>query len=98
MNTTTIITPPTRTARDFGLLIMRAGIGACLILHGWPKITGGSAVWNQLGQSLGYFNIHAAPTAFGLAAALAEFAGGILIIAGLATRLIEPLRFRAPLH
>ncbi|WP_369811116.1 DoxX family membrane protein [Hymenobacter mellowenesis] len=31
-------------AHDFGLLIIRVGIGLMFMLHGYPKLTGGPAM------------------------------------------------------
>jgi putative oxidoreductase len=73
--------------RDLGLLILRLGIGASFILHGYPKITGGPEEWAGLGQATGYLGIHFAPTFFGFMAAFAEFGGGIMLVLGLFTRL-----------
>ena len=72
--------------RDFGLLILRVGLGAMFITHGWPKICGGPALWTQLGGAVGNFGIHFAPAFWGFMAALSEFGGGLLLIPGLLTR------------
>lgn len=73
--------------RDTGLLVIRLGLGITMMLHGWPKITGGAELWGQLGQAMGNFGITFAPVAWGLAAACAEFFGGLLLAAGLCFRL-----------
>jgi len=78
---------PLNTARDAGLLIMRAGIGVCFFyIHGLPKIMAGAPVWAKLGAAMGNLGIHFAPVGWGFMAASAEFAGGFLIIIGLLTR------------
>ena len=41
--------------RDLGLLILRVGIGAMFMFHGWPKISGGPAFWAQVGGPHGVF-------------------------------------------
>lgn len=71
---------------DLGLLIIRVGIGIMFIMHGYPKITGGVAVWEFLGMQMGNIGIGFAPVFWGFMAALAEFGGGVLLIAGLLTR------------
>jgi putative oxidoreductase len=71
---------------DLGLLIIRVGIGIMFIMHGYPKITGGVAVWEFLGMQMGNIGIGFAPVFWGFMAALAEFGGGILLITGLLTR------------
>ena len=75
-----------RSTLDVGLLVLRIGIGAMFIIHGWPKLVAGPERWESLGGAMGLLGIHFAPKAWGLAAALAEFVGGILLIPGLLTR------------
>lgn len=75
--------------RDFGLLILRIGIGVAFILHGYPKILGGTETWTQLGQALESFGIDLPATVLtvmGFLAALAETGGGALLVLGLLTR------------
>ena len=72
--------------RDFGLLILRLGIGGMFMWHGWPKLIGGPEFWTKIGMATGAVGIHFAPTFFGLMAALAEFAGGLCLVLGLCTR------------
>ncbi len=68
--------------RDLGLLILRVGIGIMFVLHGYPKISGGPAMWEKIGMATGAIGIHFAPVFFGLLAALSEFGGGICLILG----------------
>ena len=69
-----------------GLLILRVGLGISFVLHGLPKISGGSEVWANIGGAMGVLGIHVFPTGWGLMAALSEFGGGLLLIMGLVTR------------
>jgi putative oxidoreductase len=78
--------PSSTRASDLGLLILRAGYGVMFIGHGWPKLIGGPEKWTKLGSAMEALGVTAFPTAFGLAAALAEFGGGVLLVLGLATR------------
>lgn len=71
---------------EFGHLVLRAGVGAMMVVHGWPKIAGGERGWQQLGHAMGNLGITFAPTLWGAAAALAEFGGGALLVVGFATR------------
>jgi putative oxidoreductase len=71
---------------NFGLLIMRAGLGTMMIAHGLPKITGGPEKWAKLGTAMANMGIHFSPTGWGLAAAIAEAIGGVLVVLGLAFR------------
>lgn len=68
--------------RDWGLLLLRAGLGAMMVLHGWPKIVGGPARWEQLGGAMAHLGIKFAPVAWGFLAASAETLGGALIVLG----------------
>ena len=73
--------------KDIGLLILRIGVGlSFLLIHGYPKIIGGPALWTRLGGAMGSFGIGIPPEYWGLMAALAEFAGGFFLIFGLFTR------------
>ncbi len=70
--------------KDIGLLILRLGIGFMFIFyHGWPKLTGGPAMWKQLGQSMELFGVTSLPGMWGLASGIVEFIGGILMVFGL---------------
>lgn len=69
--------------RNIGFLILRFGIGAMFIFHGYGKLTAGPVVWQQIGGAMGNVGIHFAPQFFGLMAALSEFGGGICLILGL---------------
>jgi putative oxidoreductase len=72
--------------KDFALLWMRVGLGVMFVIHGWPKIQGGPAMWTGLGAAMGNFGITAVPVVWGFLAALSEFGGGICLVLGLAFR------------
>ncbi len=72
-----------RTFPDLGLLIIRVGIGALMIKHGWPKIIGGVEKWESLGSTMSVIGITFLPVFWGLCAALAETLGGLLMALGL---------------
>lgn len=71
---------------DAGLLLIRIGVGVMFILFGWGKITGGPEKWQQLGGAMGSLGVTFWPGFWGFCAAMAEFGGGILLIAGLLFR------------
>jgi putative oxidoreductase len=78
---------PSSTRRhDLGLLLLRVGIGAMFMGHGWPKITGGPERWAALGKAMTHLGVDFAHTYFGFAAAVSEFFGGLLIALGLLFR------------
>jgi len=68
--------------RDFGLLVLRVGIGIMFILHGVPKLGAGPETWTMLGSSMANFGITFGHQWWGLMAALAESVGGALILLG----------------
>lgn len=72
--------------RNTGLLILRAGLGAMMIYHGYPKLLGGTHSWAGLGESTKYVGIHFWPVMWGFLGALTETLGGFLLIIGLAFR------------
>jgi putative oxidoreductase len=73
--------------KDVGLLIARVGFGLGFVyFHGWPKLVGG---WDRLartGDAIANFGITFAYEWWGLAAALAEAGGGLLVALGLLFR------------
>jgi putative oxidoreductase len=71
---------------DLGLLVLRLGLGVMLVVHGYPKLMGGPEKWTALGGAMQSFGIDFAPTAWGLAAAVAETIGGQLLALGLLFR------------
>jgi len=72
--------------RNYGLLIIRAGLGVMFIYHGFPKLSGGPEKWLHLGAAMGYLGIHFLPVLWGLLSAITETIGGILVILGLVFR------------
>ena len=70
-------------SKDFGLLILRVGIGLMLMLHGIPKLLGGPDGWENLGQfGLPFLPEGFISIAFGFAAMASELAGGLLLAFG----------------
>lgn len=72
-----------RTSQEIGLFIIRVGIGAIFVAHGFPKLTGGMEKWIEIGSAMKSLGITFAPAAWGFAAACSEFFGGIALIIGL---------------
>jgi putative oxidoreductase len=70
--------------RDIGLLILRIGFGLSFFwYHGFPKLAAGPEGWERTGDAVANIGITFGHTAWGLAAALSEGAGGLLFAAGL---------------
>lgn len=68
---------------NFGLLIMRAGVGVMMMTHGIPKLMGGPEKWAKIGEAIGNIGIHAYPVFWGFMAAASEGIGGFLLLLGL---------------
>ena len=68
--------------KNFGLLIIRLGLGLSFILHGYPKMFGGPDEWQKLGAVMENLGIDVYPAFWGFMAAFAEFGGGIMLLLG----------------
>jgi putative oxidoreductase len=68
--------------RDIGLLFLRVGIGAMMVIHGWPKLAGGIHEWEKLGKATSAIGINFFPAFWGLSSAMVETIGGMLIVIG----------------
>ena len=73
--------------RNFGLLLLRVGIGAVFVIHGYPKLMGGVAQWTWLGSGMENFDITFFPAFCGFMPAFSECVGGAMLVLGLCTRL-----------
>jgi putative oxidoreductase len=78
--------------KNIGLLIIRIGLGIMFIYHGFPKITGGPAQWEQLGGAMNFLGIGFFPAFWGFMAAATEFIGGFLLIIGWQFRVVSILQ------
>jgi len=74
--------------QNFGLLVLRIGLGAMMILHGKDKLIGGPQVWTELGGAMGKLHIHFWPAFWGFMCAITETIGGLFCILGLWFRLV----------
>ncbi len=74
--------------RDWGLLLLRVGVGFLMFYnHGFGKLMGGPEKWNAIGLSgMTALGIDLGHTFFGFAAALSESVGALLIAVGLFLR------------
>ncbi len=72
---------------NLGLTFIRIAVGLIFIRHGFPKMYKGIGEWKWLGDAMGYLGIKFWPVAWGIAAASAEFFGGIFLALGLGTRI-----------
>lgn len=74
--------------QNLGLLVMRIGLGAMLILHGKDKLMGGPGTWTELGQAMGKLHIHFWPAFWGFLCAITETIGGLFVMLGLWFRVV----------
>ncbi len=79
--------------RDWGLLVLRVGIGLMFVAHGLPLVTGGVQTWNHLGAALPIAGPPFFHTFMGFLAAMSEFGGGLLLVLGFFTRLAAFMMF-----
>ncbi|MFH1771732.1 MAG: DoxX family protein [Candidatus Omnitrophota bacterium] len=78
---------------DTGIFILRVGIGAMFIYHGFPKMLSGPDGWVKLGQTMGLFGINSYHVFWGFMAAASELFGGMLLVAGFAVRIASAFLF-----
>lgn len=77
--------------RNFGLLVMRVGVGIMMVMHGLPKIAGGYDKWVELGRAMGHLHIHFLPAFWGFMCAITETIGGLFCVLGLWFRVVSIL-------
>ncbi len=78
---------------DFGLLVLRIGIGTMFMFHGYPKLMGGVESWESLGRAMSYLGINFLPILWGFLASIAEFFGGLCIALGLFFKIANTFLF-----
>jgi putative oxidoreductase len=77
------VTSTEAISKDFGLLILRLGIGVSIaVFHGYGKMSGGTERWESVGHNMENLGIAFAPVFWGFMAAFSEFVGSILLILG----------------
>jgi putative oxidoreductase len=69
-------------ARPLALLALRVGVGVTMAWHGWQKLDGGVSNFAGFVESVGL----PAPTLLAWVVTILEFVGGLMIVAGLLTR------------
>ncbi len=67
---------------SFGLLIMRVGLAAALLIHAVPKLAGGAHQWQSVGMALSYLQIGIPPNALGLGVLLLETLAAVSLLSG----------------
>ena len=67
---------------NFGLLIMRLGLAAVLLIHSLPKLFAGSHSWQSVGTTLGFINVGLPVAVLGFTMLLLEALGAVSLISG----------------
>ena len=67
---------------NFGLLFMRLGLAAVLLIHALPKLFGGTAAWKKFWMSLEFESIALPGVAMGLAILLIESIAALSLLCG----------------
>ena len=65
-----------------GLLIMRLGPAAVLLIHSLPKLLAGSHAWQGLGTMLGFINVGVSASILGITILLIEVLGAVSLLFG----------------
>ena len=67
---------------DSGLLVMRLGLAAVLLIHSLPKLFAGSPSWQSVGTTLGFINVGVPVAILGFVMLLLEALGAISLVFG----------------
>ena len=67
---------------NFGLLLMRLGLAAALLVHSLPKLISGSHAWQGLGTMLSFINIGVPASILGFTMLLIEALGAVSLLFG----------------
>jgi putative oxidoreductase len=77
--------------RNTGLLIIRVGLGVMMMMHGFPKLSGGVEMWTGIGGTMKNIGIDFFPVGWGFMAAATEGVGGLFLLLGLFFRPVNIL-------
>jgi putative oxidoreductase len=78
---------------NFGLLIMRLGLAAALLVHALPRLFGGDPAWQSVGRTLNFINIGVPLTLLGLSFLLLAALGAVSLLFGYFFRIACTLLF-----
>ena len=67
---------------NLGLLLMRIGLAAMLLIHSLPRLIDGAAQWKSVGTTLSYVNIGLPLQVLGFVVLLIETLGGVSLLCG----------------
>ena len=72
---------------SFGLLAMRIGLAAALLIHAIPKLVGGTSHWQSIGSALSYLQVGISPPVLGLGILILETMAAISLLSGFMFRI-----------
>ena len=75
--------------RNTGLFILRVGVGAMMIVHGFDKLKGGPTEWTNLGSAMDNLHMHYIHAFWGFMCAVTETVGGLFCVLGLWFRVVS---------
>jgi len=67
---------------NFGLLVMRLGLAAVLLIHSLPKLFAGSHSWQSVGTTLGFIDVGVPAAILGFSMLLLEALGAVSLMFG----------------
>jgi putative oxidoreductase len=67
---------------SFGLLIMRFGLAAVLLVYSLPKLIGGTGAWQSVGILISFIDIGVSPAYVGGIILLIEMLGAVSLLSG----------------
>ena len=72
--------------KNFGLLLIRVGLGIMFIWHGLPKLMSGPESWKEIGGSAKYIGLNFLPMLWGFLSVATEAIGGLFFLIGFVFR------------
>ena len=75
--------------RNTGMFILRVGLGAMMIVHGFDKLKAGPAEWTDLGSAMNNLHMPYIHVFWGFMCAATETVGGLFCILGLWFRTVS---------
>jgi len=67
---------------NFGLLIMRLGLAAVLLIHSLPKLFAGSHSWQRVGTTFGFIDVGVPAAILGFSILFLEALGAVSLMFG----------------
>ena len=78
---------------NFGLLLMRLGLAAALLIHSLPKLFGGVHSWHGVGKTLSFINVGVPAAVLGFVILFLEALGAVSLIFGYLFRIACTILF-----